>query len=109
VDLPDKGHVMTRGHLLRTVAAAVLAAVLLAPPAQAAPHLPSLPSAGEIRGLFATAWSVLGPLLQAPRAALDNRCGIDPNGGISCGPAGTAADTRCGIDPDGRASCGPGL
>ena len=99
---------MTRGTLLRITAAAILAVLLLTPPAAYAQGRPAPPARGDGGGFLAAAWSFLTRLLPGGDA-LDTRCGIDPNGGISCPGSGPMPDTRCGIDPDGRPSCEPGL
>jgi hypothetical protein len=98
---------MTRGTLLRTVEAVLLALLLLAPPAALAQGRSS-PSPGDQGGLVSSVWSFLTALLPGG-ATLDTRCTIDPNGGTSCAGSGAAADNRCTIDPDGRFSCGPGF
>ena len=98
---------MTRGTLLRTAAAALLAAHLLAPPAALAQDRPSAAARADGGGLLAQVWSFLTGLV--PPGELDNRCGIDPNGGLACADAGALPDNRCSIDPDGRASCEPGV
>jgi hypothetical protein len=98
---------MTRGTLLRTAAAVLLATLLLAPPAALAQ---GRASAGprDPGSLLSAVWSFLTALLPGGES-LDTRCGIDPDGRTSCGGAGTALDNRCTIDPDGRTSCGPGF
>jgi hypothetical protein len=73
--------------MIQTLGAVLLAALLLTP-----------------AGSFLTGLLTVGP---DAGASLDNRCGIDPDGGISCPDADVSLDTRCGIDPDGR--CEPGF
>jgi hypothetical protein len=95
---------MTRGTLLRITAAAILAALLLTPPAAHAQGRPASPAREEGGGFFAAAWSFLIHLLPGGEA-LDTRCTIDPNGGVSCPGSGPMRDNRCTIDPDGGISC----
>jgi hypothetical protein len=99
---------MLRKNLLRTAAAAALAALLLMAPAAKAQGLTSHPVAGERSGLLASLVAFLSDLFPASES-LDNRCTIDPNGGMICGNTGAQLDTRCTIDPDGRTSCTPDL
>jgi hypothetical protein len=65
-----------RRYSLRTVAAALLAALLL--PAAASAWEPTLPTLSGERGFVAALWDFLGSL--SPGAETDNRWGIDPNG-----------------------------
>jgi len=99
---------MTRGTLLRNTAAAILATLLLTSPAAHAQGRPASLARGDGGGFFAAAWSFLTRLLPGGEA-LDTRCTIDPNGGISCPGSGLMPDTRCGIDPNGGNSCEPGV
>ena len=98
---------MTRGTALRTIEAALLATLLLAPPAALAQGRSS-PSPGDHGGWLSAVRTFLTALLPGG-ATLDTRCTIDPNGGTTCAGSGAATDTRCGIDPDGRFSCEPGF
>jgi len=93
---------MPRGTIFRTIEAALLAALLLMPSAALAQDR----SAEDNGGALASVWSFLAALFPGGES-LDTRCGIDPNGGISCAETGASLDNRCTIDPDGRASCAP--
>ena len=93
---------MPRGTILRTLQAALFAALLLMPTAALAQDR----AAEDDGGAFASVWSFLAALLPGGEG-LDNRCTIDPNGGASCAATGASPDNRCTIDPDGRASCEP--
>lgn len=93
---------MPRGTILRTMEAALFAALLLMPSAALAQGR----AAEDDGGALASVWSFLAALLPGGEG-LDTRCTIDPNGGVSCAETGASPDTRCTIDPDGRASCGP--
>jgi hypothetical protein len=99
---------MLRKNLLRTAAAAALAAILLTAPAASAQGLASHPVAGEGSGLLTSLLAFLSDLFPVSET-LDNRCGIDPNGAVTCGNTGAQLDNRCTIDPNGRASCTPDL
>lgn len=107
-DLPGKDLVMLRKNLLRTAAAAALAAILLMAPAVNAQGLASHPIVGEGSGLLTSLLAFLSDLFPASET-LDTRCTIDPNGAVTCGNTGAQLDTRCTIDPDGRTSCTPDL
>jgi hypothetical protein len=93
---------MPHGTILRTMKATLFAALLLIPTAALAQDR----AAEDKGGAFASIWSFLAALLPGGEG-LDNRCTIDPNGGVSCAATGASPDTRCTIDPDGRASCEP--
>jgi hypothetical protein len=99
---------MTRGTLLRIIQAALLAVLLLTPVAAFAQGRASASATESDGGALASVWSFLVALLPGGEA-LDTRCGIDPNGGISCRETGAALDNRCGIDPNGGDSCVSGL
>jgi hypothetical protein len=78
------------------------------PPAALAQDRSSSSAAEDNGGVFASVWSFLAALLPGGEG-LDNRCTIDPDGGVSCAETGASPDNRCGIDPNGGISCEPGF
>ncbi len=97
---------MTRGTLLRSAQAVLLATLLLTPPAALAQEGRSASGPGDPGGWLVSVWSFLTDLMSTGET-VDTRCGIDPNGGSSCA-SGAQPDTRCTIDPNGGSSCEPG-
>jgi hypothetical protein len=76
-----------RRTLLRATEAALLATVLLTPPAAFAQDRSPSSVVADAGRAFSFVWSFLEALF----------------------PGGVTPDNRCGIDPNGRASCEPGF
>ena len=84
---------MSRNTLRTTVAAALLAALLLPTAAPAWGATRATPPV--IRGFISVFWDFLSTLFKG--AATDNRWTIDPNGATT----NDTGDNRWGIDPNG--------
>jgi hypothetical protein len=91
---------MKRSSLFAIVLLALLAGLIVVPPAAAEPRFgPALPG---LAGVFERLWSLVSVFLAK------NGCEIDPNGVRRCQPAPTApARNGCILDPDGDLRCEP--